>query len=207
VLEKLDAWHRNLVLFATYKSTSQKENGEIMLPETAIPLAYFITFTCYGTWLHGEKPTSVDPLNNTPGTDFLTLNSKRAGLVKKQMSEIPYFLDESRRRIVLQTIVEVCGYRQWVLLAAHVRSNHVHCVIHAILQPEQIMNTIKSYASRHLNKANLDGDRVNRWTRHGSTRYLWNEAEVEATIQYVVNEQGLPMAVFENKNRTFNTAI
>ena len=36
---------------------------------------------------------------------------------------------------------------------------------------------------------------------------LWKEAEVEATIQYVVNQQGLPMAVFENKNRTFNTAI
>ena len=69
------------------------------------------------------------------------------------------------------------------------------------------MNTIKSYASRHLNKANLDGYRVNRWTRHGSTRYLWKEAEVESTIQYVINEQGLPMAVFENKNRTFIKAI
>jgi REP element-mobilizing transposase RayT len=178
-----------------------------MLPEIAVPLAYFITFTCYGTWLHGEKSTSVDLLNNTPGIDFLSLNSKRAGLVKKQMSEMPYFLDESRQRIVLQAIIEVCNHRQWVLLAAHVRSNHVHLVIHAILQPEPIMNTIKSYASRHLNSANLDGNRVNRWTRHGSTRYLWKEAEVEATIQYVVNEQGIPMAVFENKNRTFNTAI
>lgn len=178
-----------------------------MLPETAIPLAYFITFTSYGTWLHGEKPTSVDRLNNTPGTDFLSFNSKRSYLVKKQMSETPYFLDELRRRIVLQAIMEVCSYRQWVLLAAHVRSNHVHCVIHAISQPEQIMNTIKSYASRHLNKAKLDSDRVSRWTRHGSTRYLWKEAEVEATIQYVVHEQGLPMAVFENKNRTFNTAL
>ena len=137
----------------------------------------------------------------------MSLNSKRAGLVKKQMSETPYFLDEARRHIVLQAIVEVCSYRKWVLLAAHVRSNHVHCVIHAILQPEQIMNTIKSYASRHLNEAKLDGDRVNRWARHGSTRYLWKEAEVEATIQYVVHEQGLPMAVFENRNRTFNTAI
>ena len=177
-----------------------------MLPETAFPLAYFITFTCYGTWLHGKKSGSVDRFNNTPGTAFLPSNSKRTGLVKKKMSETPYFLDEPRRRIVLQTIIEVCNYRQWVLLAAHVRSNHVHCVIHAILQPEQIMNTIKSYASRHLNKADLDGDsyRINKWTRHGSTRYLWKEAEVEATIQYVVNEQGLPMAVFENKNRTFN---
>jgi len=54
-----------------------------MLPETAIPVAYFITFNCYGTWLHGEKSTSVDRFNNTPGTDFLSLNSKRAGLVKK----------------------------------------------------------------------------------------------------------------------------
>ena len=29
------------------------------------------------------------------------------------------------------------------------------------------------------------------------------KARFKATIQYVVNEQGLPMAVFENKNRTF----
>ena len=69
------------------------------------------------------------------------------------------------------------------------------------------MNTIKSYASRHLNKAKLDGERVNRWARHRSTRYLWKDAEVEAAIQYIVYEQGLPMSVFENKNRTFNMAI
>ena len=116
-------------------------------------------------------------------------------------------INDFPRHIVLQAIVEVCSYRQWVLLAAHVRSNHVHCVIHAILQPEQIMNVIKSYASRHLNKVNLDGDRVHRWARHGSTRYLWKIAAVEAAIQYVVNEQGLPMSVFENKNRTFNMVI
>ena len=70
-----------------------------------------------------------------------------------------------------------------------------------------LMNAIKSYASRHLNKANLDGDRVNRWARHGSTRYLWKEAAVEAAIQYVVNEQGLPMSVLESKNRTFSMVI
>ncbi len=174
-----------------------------MLYETAIPLAYFITFTCYGTWLHGDKSTSVDRFTNTPGTDFLSFNSKRLHLVKKGMPETPYFLDESRRKNVLQAIEEVCIHRKWVLLAAHVRSNHVHLVIHAIAKPEQIMNTIKSYASRHLNKAKLDECRVRRWTHHGSTRYLWKETEVEATIQYVVNEQGLPMAVFENKDREF----
>ena len=123
------------------------------------------------------------------------------------MHEKPYLLDESRREIVLQSIIAVCKYKLWVLLAVHVRSNHVHIVIHAIERPERILNTIKSYATRYLNKAGLDNHRVNRWTHHGSTRYLWQEAEVEATIQYVVYEQGLPMAVFENKNRTFYDII
>lgn len=178
-----------------------------MLPETAIPVAYLITFNCYGTWLHGDKINSVDRINNTPGSAFLPLNAKRACLVKKQMSETAYFLDESRRYIVLQAIIEVCRYRSWVLLAAHVRSNHVHCIIHSILNPEKIMSTLKSYASRNLNKAKLDGDRVNRWARHGSTRYLWRNEEVEAAIQYVVYEQGLPMSVLVNKNQMSNIII
>ena len=152
-----------------------------MLPETAIPAAYFITFNCYGTWLHGEKPTSVDRFNNIPGTDFLPLSSKRAQLARKQMLETPYCLDEHRRHIVLQAIIDVCDYRQWVLLAA--------------------------YASRYLNRSNLDGNRVNRWARHGSTQYLWEESAIEAAIKYVVHEQGFPMAVFENVNRMFREVI
>ncbi|HAU1322426.1 TPA: hypothetical protein F8R96_16090 [Legionella pneumophila] len=178
-----------------------------MISESVIPLAYFITFTCYGTWLHGGKSTSVDHYNNIPGTEFIPYDPRRVYQVKKLMLETSYSLDELRRHIVLQAICEVCRYRQWVLLAAHVRSNHVHLVIHAQLSPEQVMNTVKAYASRDLNKARLDGDRKNRWTRHGSTRYLWNEEEIEATIQYVVYEQGLPMAVFENKHRVFGVEI
>ncbi|CZJ03547.1 TPA: transposase [Legionella pneumophila] len=178
-----------------------------MISESVIPLAYFITFTCYGTWLHGGKSTSVDRYNNTPETDFISYDPKRLSQVKKFMLETPYSLDELKRNIVLQAICEVCRYRQWVLLAAHVRSNHVHLVIHAQLSPELVMNTVKAYASRYLNKARLDGGRKNRWTRHGSTRYLWSEEEIEATIQYVVYGQGSLMAVFENKNRVFGVEI
>ncbi len=35
------------------------------------PLAYFITFTCCGTWLHGDERGSVDREHNTPGTPVL----------------------------------------------------------------------------------------------------------------------------------------
>jgi REP element-mobilizing transposase RayT len=171
--------------------------------EIAIPLAYFITFTCYGAWLHGEKITSVDLQHNVSGTEHLSFNLARAASVKKRMLEAPYLLEDTQRHIVLNTIKGVCTHRAWVLLAAHVRTNHVHVVIHALVSPESIINTIKAYASRCLNESSLEGNRINRWTRHGSTRYLWKEEEVEATIQYVVYEQGYPMAVFENKNRSF----
>jgi hypothetical protein len=35
------------------------------------PLAYFITFTCYRTWLHGDERGSVDDEHNAPGTAVL----------------------------------------------------------------------------------------------------------------------------------------
>ena len=171
--------------------------------EIAIPLAYFITFSSYGTWLHGGKETSVDRHHNIPETDFLPFNHARQMSGKKRMSETPYFLDEPQRQIVLNTIKEVCQHREWMLIAAHIRTNHVHLIVHAMLSPETIMNTLKAYCSRRLNESNLDGRRVNRWTRHGSTKYLWHEEEVEATLQYVIYEQGKPMAVFENKDLLF----
>ena len=115
---------------------------------------------------------------------------------------MPYLLGHAQRQVVLSTIKEVCIFRAWVLLAAHIRTNHVHLVIHATLSPENIMNTVKAYASRRLNESKLDNDRLKRWTRHGSTRYLWKAEDVEATVQYVVHEQGDPMAVFENKSRS-----
>jgi REP element-mobilizing transposase RayT len=179
----------------------------MMNVETWIPSAYFITFTCYGAWLHGEKSTSVDRFHNQPGTDFLTKNTKRAGFVKTSMNEKPYLLDEVRRHLVLKAIKNVCAYQQWTLLAVHVRTNHVHVVVHATVEAGKIMNALKAYASRALNDANLDKDRRQRWTRHGSTRYLWKEEEIEATIQYVIHEQGEPMACFENKKRVFLTDI
>lgn len=181
-----------------------------MQTQTSIPLAYFITFTCYGTWLHvfGEKKLSVDRRHNIPETDFLPPNPHRETSAKKRMVEPPYLLGDTQRQVVLNAIKEVCIYREWVLLAAHVRTNHIHFVVHALDPPEVIMNTVKAYASRHLNQLSLDDHRIKRWTRHGSTRYLWKDEEVESTITYVVHEQGEAMAVFENYDRvSFGRAV
>ena len=106
-------------------------------------------------------------------------------------------MDRRRREAVLAATLERCTDRQWKVLAAHVRSNHVHVVVEGDARPERIMNDLKSYASRCLNGLGLDKPHRKRWTRHGSTRWLWKPQNVSARIRYVVDEQGDPMAVFE----------
>ena len=63
-------------------------------------------------------------------------------------------------------------------------------------RPERVMDDLKSYASRCLNRTGLDEPDRKRWARHGSTRWLWTREQVAAAIRYVVDKQGEPMAVF-----------
>jgi REP element-mobilizing transposase RayT len=113
------------------------------------------------------------------------------------MDQAPYCLDRSRREAVLASLLERCVQRDWSLLAAHVRTNHVHAVVEAEARPERVMNDLKSYASRYLNQTGLETPARKRWARHGSTRWLWKPESVLAAIRYVVDEQGDSMAVFE----------
>jgi REP element-mobilizing transposase RayT len=84
----------------------------------------------------------------------------------------PYVLDEAGRAVVLVAIQRHCARRGWNLLAAHVRSNHVHAVVE------------ESYASRELNQLESDGPDRKRWARHGSTRWLWKDEEVRQALRY-----------------------
>jgi REP element-mobilizing transposase RayT len=98
-----------------------------------------------------------------------------------------------QRQIVLQAIIGVCRHRGWTLMAAHVRTTHVHVVVAAETTPERIMNSLKSYSSRALNCRS-------RWARHGSTVYLWNRDAIFNAVRYVVSKQGEPMAIYTQPN-------
>jgi REP element-mobilizing transposase RayT len=114
-------------------------------------------------------------------------------------------MDDRRRGAVLVAMVERCADRDWSLQAAHVRSNHVHLVVGAEVRPERIMNDLKSYASRCLNRLGLDDPARKRWARHGSTRWLFDQRNVSDAIRYVVDRQGVPMAVFEATENQFRS--
>ena len=160
------------------------------------PLAYFITFTTYATWLHGKEAGSVDPTHNQPETPFLPADPVRESEEGAAMKQLAYILDAPRRRVVLATIREVCQHRGWRLLACHVRATHVHLVVHADAAPEKVMNDCKAYASRRLTEAGLDDKERKRWTRHGSTKYIWNEVSLENIVDYVLNRQDDPMETY-----------
>jgi REP element-mobilizing transposase RayT len=161
------------------------------------PLAYHITFTCYGAKLHGDESGTVDPKHNLPGTPFIRHNPKLAAVKHNRMKQSPYEMDATRRHAVLEAIIETCVHQDWLLLAAHIRPKHAHVVVQGMAAPEKIMNYLKAYASRKLNQMAIDDPSRKRWARHGSTRYLWKQEDLETAVHYVVHEQGEPMEVYE----------
>ena len=162
-----------------------------------IPPPYLITFTCYGARLHGDESGSVDRDHNIPGTPFLPPNPVRVSSERQRSRQDPYVLDGRLGAVVLKALKDVCAYRGWTLFAAHVRTQHIHLVVAAKDDPERVLHDLKAYASRALTCAGLDDAHRHRWTRHGSTRYLWKPEQVGTAIHYVVREQGEPMAAWE----------
>lgn len=91
------------------------------------PLAYLITFRCYGTWLHGEDRGSVDRRHyNRYGTPDMPANKKIHEDERASLKTSAF---------VTSAIREVCNYRGYTLYAVNARTNHVHSVVSAGSKP------------------------------------------------------------------------
>ncbi len=157
------------------------------------PLAYLITFHTYGSWLHGEAKGSVDDNHNRVESDFLPTDARRQVAAKNLMRHDAVVLGSDQRDAVWAAITAVCEHRQWEPLAINVRTNHVHVVVSAPVKPEKVMNDFKIWAMRKLREAQLVDAEQKTWSRHGSTRYLWDERAVENACRYVVEGQGVDL--------------
>jgi len=166
--------------------------------DNAFPLAYFISFRTYGTWLHGDERWSVNRKQNKYGTPRIAPNPRLQCAELKLLKHKPVTLDAYQRPVVEKAIREVCQHRGYKLLAVNVRTNHVHTVVSAQLKPEPILQAFQAYATRKLREAGLLSRDVKPWARHGSTPYLWKEKHVERAIEYVLNGQGEDLPSFED---------
>ncbi|MBC7933262.1 MAG: transposase [Rubrivivax sp.] len=155
------------------------------------PLAYLVTFRCFGTWLHGDGRGSVDAHGkNIYGTPDIALNSKLEKRMREKMGQAAFLLDSAQRLVVEDAVREVCEHRKWILQAVNARTNHVHAVVSVKAKPEPVINAFKSYATRKLRDSNLLTAETRPWSRGGSRRYLWKPRHVALAIEYVLYGQG-----------------
>lgn len=117
------------------------------------PQLYFITFTCYGTWLHGDERGSIDCEHNDWQTPPLEPDEERERRDFALLKHSPVKLGPKQRLIVHRTIEEVCQHRGWRLHALNVRTNHVHVVVTANRRGKRVYNDFKSYATRRMKEA------------------------------------------------------
>ena len=166
-------------------------------------LAYFITFSTYGTWLHGtaKGKGSVDRGHNRRGAPFVEPDEAREARSRDAMTQPRCTLKSAERDVVRDAIIKLCRARGWRLLAVHVRTNHVHVVLAAAENdPGRVMSDMKARASRELTRAGFDDAKRKRWTRHGSTLHLFDEATVADKVDYTLNRQGAPMAFYDGRD-------
>lgn len=156
------------------------------------PLAYFITFHTYATWLHGDERGSVDDEHAVPGTPVLEPSPGRERYEKSLASHAPYVLSEAGRAVVDRTIRGVCEHRGWRLHAINVRTNHVHAEVEADADVAKVLHDLKAWPTRRLVEAGLLQAGRSAWGRHGSTRYVHTPDSLTSAIDYVTRMQDLP---------------
>src|SRR5215208_5502449 len=87
------------------------------------PLAYFLTWTTYGTWLPGDDRGWTKRGKGQQLPDFYRMFASAL-----RMTEDAIVLSPQQRLAVEETIREHCRIRGWTLHAVNCRTNHVHVV-------------------------------------------------------------------------------
>jgi REP element-mobilizing transposase RayT len=169
-----------------------------MWNDTDTPLAYFISFRTYATWLHGDQRGSIDRYHNRYRSPYLPANREWQKYIQQQLRANPFKLNARHRVSVEGSIREACRIRKWQLEAVNVRTNHVHTVVAAGQKKAAVvLNALKANATRQLRKDGLWDHSFSPWAAKGSKRRLWNERSVARAVDYTLNGQGEDLPDFD----------
>ena len=157
------------------------------------PLAYFLTWTTYGTWLPGDDRGWVDKHHNPSQPVIRPPDRATEMAARSRMAEESARLDGPATAAVSESLRETCRYRGWRLHALSVQSSHVHVVVSAgEARPERVLQALKAYASRALARLPSLSRRQHWWTEGGSKRFLNDQRSFEAAVAYVERQDGAP---------------
>ena len=162
--------------------------NEAPMPE---PLAYFLTWATYGTWLPGDERGWIEYRHGWKLPDPI-----RRLEAESRMAEDACVLDAEQRRLVEKTIRDHCRIRGWELHEVNCRTNHLHVVVGADGHPDDVRRQFKAWCTRRLKElqrkrscGTVGSVREDWWAQRGSRRYINDEESLEAAILYVRDAQ------------------
>ncbi|HYE60872.1 MAG TPA: transposase [Phycisphaerales bacterium] len=160
----------------------------------SLPLAYFLTWACYGQRLHGDERGTVDREHNRRGSPMLAPDPRRVARERAVMNGPPVTLSAAMRAVVEDAIPQLCEERGWRLITQSVRTTHVHVVVNCrgSHSPERAMAQFNARLTRELRRADLAGEDQHLWAEHGSTRWINDYAGLYGAIAYVNDWQTGP---------------
>src|SRR5882757_3609172 len=95
------------------------------------PIAFFLTWSTYGTWLPGDERGWVEYRHGFQLPDPILQLECAA-----RMTDDACRLTPIQRERVERQVAETCQYKGWYLHAVNCRSNHVHAVLSSSAPPK-----------------------------------------------------------------------
>ncbi len=149
------------------------------------PLAYFNTWTVYGTHLQGAD-TGWRKYGKGDMQPEPLLEAWRADRLKHPIR----LLDGVCRAIVESMIGKHCLFRSWHLWVANARSNHVHVVVTANSHRGDIVrDQLKANSTKALREHSAIFRDRPVWSVGGDWRCVNTEDELQRVVEYVRDAQ------------------
>ena len=161
---------------------------------------WLLTWTMYGNWLPGDKRGFVSNVrdgdgpevrHNIPGTEYDKDLPSLEEHARKNLIGDPIRINIEQAEVLLPQFQETATFRNWKLFAVAIMANHCHVVmgVPGDPAPKTLLQGLKSYGSRALNRKWKKPNSGTWWTESGSKRKLPDDAAVLAAIQYVVDQE------------------
>ena len=148
------------------------------------PLAWYLTWTTYGSWLHGDASGSHG--NRRP----LRPDADLKAAMHAEMTETAVVLTTDQRAMAGTAIAKICSEHRWPIHALNMRTNPVHIVLSAPAAADDVRRRVKAVASAALSDmaglpmAGKNGRR-RWWTEKGNKVPLEDDRARDEIVTYV----------------------
>jgi REP element-mobilizing transposase RayT len=155
------------------------------MTNTDSPIAFFVTWTVYGTHLQGDERgwRRRRKGNQQP-------QPRLAQWRRERLIHSVHLLTPDQRDIVERECRQHCEYRAWHLWEVNARSNHVHAVVTAVgYSGKTVRDQLKANCTRGLREHSAEFCDRPVWTVGGDWECINTEEDLETVCLYVREAQ------------------